>query len=258
MKKTILIHDASGNSSKSINKYLIEYFGQDSDYDVLFNVFHQRLYHMQQTKQPDVVVWSLSEYTQEIHDYIVEYSSTVKIILLVDNPISQPDLIEFLNNSKVNIILDKRTNYVFNNTIAEYGMLYEDALFFDQKKNRNNKTLVLLSQDNNKNLKIINLPKKIDKVYNIVTIGNNAYDSDTNLGLFRYAELGNILANFSRVVDIDNLYRLECQACSIPCSDIKEDFDITNITSFQSEIDNIEQYTYKNFVNTNIIPFIRK
>lgn len=258
MTKTILINDARSNAAKSINKYLLEHFGQDKDYTVLFNVFHQRLYHAQQTKKPDIVVWAISEYTQEIHDYIVEFSSTVKIILLVDTPITQPDLIKFLDQSNVNIILDKKTNYQFSNPIAEYDNLYEDSLFFNQNKEKNNKTLVLLSKNNEKNSEIIKLPTEIEEVYNIVAIGNPEYKSSINLGVFNYADLGNILAEFSTVVDIDNEYRLECQACGIPYAKIDDNFDIRNIASFEPDIDNLNESTYKHFVNNNIIPFIRK
>jgi len=258
MKKTILINDARSNAAKSINKYLIEEFAPDDNYDVLFNVFHQKLYHAHQTKKPDVVVWAISEYTQEIHDYIVEFSSTIKIILLVDTPITQADLIKFLNQSNVNIILNTNTKYEFSNPIATYDKLYEDSLFFNRNKDKNNKTLILLSSDNEKNLEIINLPKEIDKVYNIIAIGNPYYESNINLGLYNYAELGDILSDFSVVVDIDNTYNLECQACGVASALIDKDFDITNITRFNPEIEDIEQYTYKNFVTNNIIPFIRK
>lgn len=258
MKKTILINDARSNAAKSINKYLLEEFGKDKDYDVLFNIFHQKLYHVHQTKRPNVVVWAISEYTQEIHDYIIEFSSTVRIILLVDTPITQADLIQFLNQSNVNIILDKKTKYEFSNPIATYDKLYEDSLFFNQNKDKNDKTLILLSKDNDKNLEIINLPKEIKEVYNIVAIGNPAYESTINLGLFQYADLGNILSDFSVVVDIDNEYSLECQACGVRSAIIDKDFDITNITSFKPETEDIDQCTYNNFVNNNIIPFIRK
>ena len=258
MKKTILINDARSNSAKSINRYLLQEFGTDTEYDVLFNIFHQKLYHVHQTKKPNIVIWAISEYTQEIHDYIVEFSSTVKIILLVDTPITQTDLIQFLNKSNVNIILDKKTQYEFSNPIATYDRLYEDSLFFNQNKDKNGKTLILLSRDNDKNLEIINLPKEIETVYNVVAIGNPAYESTINLGLFNYGELGQILSDFSVVVDIDNDYSLECQACGIPSAVIDKDFDITDITSFKPETEDIDQYTYKNFVNNNIIPFIRK
>jgi len=258
MTKTILINDAKSNAAKSINKYLLEHFGQDSDYVVLFNVFHQKLYQAHQTKKPNIVVWALSEYTQEIHDYIVEFSSLVKIILLIDTTIIQPDIIQFLNQSNVKIILDKKTKSKLNNPIAEYDQLYEDSLFFDQKKERNNKTLILLSKNNTKNLETIKLPTEIKEVYNMVAIGNPEYDSPINLGVFHYAELGEILSDFSAVIDLDNEYRLECQACSIPYVRIDDDFDISNISSFEPDVDNINECTYKYFVNNNIIPFIRK
>lgn len=258
MKKTILINDARSNAAKSINKYLLEEFGPDENYDVLFNVFHQKLYHVHQTKKPDIVVWAISEYTQEIHDYIVEFSSFVRIILLVDTPVTQNDLIAFLNQSNVHIILDTTTNYELSNLVAKYDKLYEDSLFFNQEKQKNNKTLILLSRDNKKNLEVINLPKEIKEVYNIVAIGNSNYESTINLGLFNYAQLGGILSDFSIVVDIDNEYSLECQACGIPSAVVDKDLDITNITSFKPEIEDINKYTYKNFVNNNIIPFIRK
>ena len=73
-----------------------------------------------------------------------------------------------------------------------------------------------------------------------------------------YAELGDILSDFSAVIDLDNEYRLECQACGIPYVSLDDDFDISNISSFEPDVDNINECTYKHFVNNNIIPFIRK
>lgn len=248
MRKTILLNDGRNNICKSVNKAIIDSLSDSCD--IAFNKFHNRLFHAQQTANPSLTVWSASEYTQEFHDYVVEYNSKVTIILIVDVMISQPELIQFLNSSNVQIILDSQFNMQFKNTIVEYSDLYEDAIFYDMKKDRNDKTLAILSPDNEQNQKLNKLiyPHTSDKV---VAVGNPMFDSPVNLGIFNHPDLAAMLNKFSKVLDLSEQYKLESQACNIPYYKIDQNEP-------EDKIENLSEHTYKNFVESNILPFIRK
>lgn len=248
MRKTILLHDGRNSVCKSINKAIIDNLSDSCD--IAFNKFHNRLFHAQQTANPSLTVWSASEYTQEFHDYVVEYNSKVTIILIVDVMINQPELIEFLNNSNVQMIVDTKFGIKFKNTIAEYSNLYEDSIFYDMQQTRNDKTLAILSPDNEQNQKLTKLiyPFTSDK---IVAVGNPQFDSPVNLGIFNHPDLAAMLNKFSKVLDLSEQYKLESQACNIPYYKIDQN-------NPEDKIENLSEYTYKNFVENNILPFIRK
>ena len=254
MKKTILLNDCRNDASKSINKYLIENLSQD--YDIAFNQLHNRLFHTQQTIKGNALFWAASEYTQEFHDYVVEYQNDVAIFLLVDVYIQQKELIDFLNNSNIKLISNKNIDNKFTSCFAEYGDLYEDSIFYNMQKERNDKTIAILSHDNDKNNQILNPITYPVSDHKVIALGNPEYDSPINLGIFNSPDLSQIFNTFLQVIDLSGRYRLQAQACNIPYIDIETQIDISN-PQLNAEIDNLETCTYKHFVNNNIIPFIR-
>ena len=253
-KNTIVINDSPTNDTKSINKYLLE--NLSTDYDIVFNSLHGKLFHIHQTMKPKLVVWSASQYTQEFHDYITEHQNDTSIMLLIDIPIGQKDLVDFIKRSNVKIILNTQTQVQID-SIAQYDRLYEDDVFFDTSQERNDKTLVLLSSENTKNEKVNELcyPNTSHK---IVAVGNPEFDSPVNLGIYNLPDLALMLNKFKNVIDIDGNTVLPAQACEIPCietnGDLKQNF-INNV--FIQPVDNLQELTYKYFVNQNILPFIR-
>tara|TARA_B100001778_G_scaffold327237_1_gene324988 strand:+ start:5852 stop:6628 length:777 start_codon:yes stop_codon:yes gene_type:complete len=253
-KNTIAINDSPTNDAKSINKYLLE--NLSTDYDIVFNSLHGKLFHIHQTMKPKLVVWSASQYTQEFHDYITEHQNDTTIILLIDIPISQQDLIDFIKNSNVNIILNTRTQVQIE-SMAQYDRLYEDDVFFNKSQERNDKTLVLLSQADEKNQKINELCYPTTN-HKIVVAGNPEFDSPVNLGVYNLPDLAFMLNRFKNLIDIEGNAILPAQACEIPCIDtngnLKQNFK-NNV--FIQPVDNLQELTYKYFVNQNILPFIR-
>lgn len=253
-KNTIVINDAPSNDVKSINKCLID--NLSTDYDIVFSSLHGKLFHIHQTMKPKLVVWSATQYTQEFHDYVTEHQNDTCIVLLIDIPIKQTDLLNFIKNSNVHIILNTLTQ-VQMDSIAQYDMLYEDSVFFDSEKKRNDKTVVLLSGNNENNKKIYDLCYP-NTGHKIVAVGNPEFDSPVNLGVYNLPDLAVILNSFKNAIDIDGNLRLPAQACSIPCidtnGDLKQNFK-NNV--FVEPVDNLQELTYKYFVNQNILPFIR-
>lgn len=255
MNKKILINNGQNNCCKAINQQLLQ--NLSVDYDLVFNPLHGKLFHAHQTLKPKMVVWSLSEYTQEFHDYITEHHKDVIILLLVDVPIKQKELIDFIKSTNVKIILNETTGIELNN-IAKYSELYEDSIFFDKKKERNDKTIAILSGNNEENhiLHTVTYPDADNK---IIAMGNPQFDSPINLGLFNLPDLANILNTFKSVIDITGKFKLASQACQIPYisldGDLKENLE-NNV--YVKPVDNLDELSYKYFVNKNILPFIRK
>ena len=186
----------------------------------------------------------------------MEYQKDVCILLLVDTSIDQPDLLDFINNSNVKVILNTQTKVHIDN-IAQYDRLYEDDVFANTSEERNDKTLILLSSNNEKNKDIEELCYP-NTNYKIVTVGNPEFDSPVNLGVYNLPDLALMLNKFKSVIDIDGNCVLASQACGIPCIDtngnLKENFQ-NNV--FTKPVDNLQELTFKYFVNQNILPFIR-
>lgn len=254
MKTTILINNGKHNCCKAINKYLLANLAVE--YNIAFNVLHGQLFHLHQTLKPKMVIWSMSEYTQEFHDYIVEHSKDVVILLLADIPVNQTELINFIKNTNVKIILDQSTGTDLT-SMAEYTELYEDGIFFDKKQKRNDKIIAILSGNNEDNhiLHDVIYPETDHK---IVAMGNSQFDSPINLGVFNLPDLADILNTFKSVIDLTGKFRLASQACNIPHIDIQGDLkhNLAN-NIYTKSLENLDELSYKYFVNKNILPFIR-
>lgn len=257
MNKKILLHDANHNVAKGLNKYIIKYFQSANNIDILFNKFHGHLFSTHQKFKIHTLIWHCSEYSQEFHDFVNEYQNRVNIILVIDQDISNQELVSFLQKSNIGIITKKGllTNY---NSIGSFENLYDHEIFYEKTHNiRNNKILAILSNNekNNNLLTDIVYPKTN---YPIVVMNNPNFISQVNLGIFNYIELSDILNMYSYILDIDGSYLLEAQATNTKYYDINNYsiIDAIDKNLLVTPINNLEEYTYKNFVSKYIIPHI--
>lgn len=255
MSKTILLHDGQNNVIKGMNKYLIKILSDNQNNKIIFNRTHGSLFSIYQQHKPDVVFLQSSEYSQETQDFIADHHKNTDINLLIDVQIANENLNKFLNNAKVKIIKHKlnQTNYV--NTISVYDNLYDDEIFFDKKAARNNKILAILSKDNSRN-DILNEFLYPNTDHRILVMNNPAFRSPVNVGLFNYLDLGEILNTFDKLIDIDNFFCLEAQACNI------DSYEFHDRESLKQALDNkifrkkqidISGSTYNSFVTKELI-----
>lgn len=261
---TIASHDGLNNIVKAINKYLIKNIHDEKDTHLLFATLHGRLFSVYDQHKPDYLLWPVSEYTQELQDFITEYGNGIKIILIVDVVIPQEELNTFLNSrNNVAMIVDDGLATQYRNTIVRYGRMYDDEVYHTSDLERNDKIVALLSTDNDKNHRMLD-----DIIYpnnkhdhKIVVLNNLEFESPVNLGIFNYIDLGLILKTFKGVLDIDKTFQLESQSCGIKYFDIDDGniLDAINNDKCCATIDDISKYTYSHFVQQELLPhLIRK
>lgn len=258
----ILLHDGNNNVIKGLNKYLIKYLHGQNDIQVLFSNFHNRLLGVYQSHTPNIVVWPVSEYTQEVHDFITEYHLSTKILLVIDVDVAHKDLYAFWNKTPniKTIVNTKLSKQDYNNKIAQYISLYDDEIFkTDTTISRNNKIVAILSSDNNKNNELLsNIVYPYNK-YPIVAVNNPEFDSPINLGVVNYVDLSFIFKTFSKVIDIDRQYEIECHASDIDYINIY-DYSIDNAIEnnhLVPKITNIDEYGLSYFVKDKVLPYFK-
>jgi hypothetical protein len=228
-----------------------------SNTDVLFGKFHGKLFSTYQKHRFSNLVWHISEYTQEFHDFVRDHDDSVKIYLVVDGLVDDK-FVEHINNTNINVVLKKNIDSKYKNTVCLFDNLYDHTIFFDTGPERNNKIVVLLSKNNEKNIELLS-----DIIYpktnrQIVVMNNPEYESEVNVGVFNYPDLANILSLYSGVIDLDQNYLLESQASGINHYDIVNYSIIDAIDNIRltEKISNIETKTYKYFIDKYLIPHI--
>lgn len=252
--KKILLHNGNNNIVKAINKFLVKNLDSDKT-NILFNSWHGQLFNVYQKHKPDIMLWPSSEYTQEFHDFVTDHHTDIKIFLIVDVPITQPEVNLFINNTSVKIIKNKNYTFSYINTVAEYGSLYDHEIFMDQQLQRNNKIIAILSSNNEKNHQLLDdviYPNQ----YPVVVVNNPEFKSVVNLGVINYNDLAFIMNTYTQIIDIDNLFALEASACNIQNIDIS-DKNVANAIDnkiIKTPIANLDAHTYDRFVTQHIIP----
>lgn len=259
----IASHDGVNNVIKAINKYLIKNISTEKDTHLLFTSLHGKLFAMYDQHKPDFLLWPVSEYTQELQDFITEYNTNIKIVLIVDVVIPQEELNTFLNsrNNVVMIIQDDLTAK-YRNTILRYGRMYDDEVYHASDLERNDKIAALLSTDNDKNHRmldeIIYPNNKHD--HKIIVLNNPEFESPVNLGIFNYSDLSLILQTFKGVLDIDKTFQLEAQVCGIKYFDIDNGniLDAIDNDKCCDIIDDVSKHTYSHFVQHDLLPHLTR
>ena len=260
---TIASHDGVNNIVKAINKYLIRSLSQDKNSQMIFASLHGKLFSMYNQHKPNYLIWPVSEYTQELQDFITEYPVGIKIILIVDVAIPQDELNAFLNSrNNIAIVLNSNISTEYRNTISKYGRMYDDEVYHASELDRNDKIVTLLSTDNDKNHRMLDeiIYPNNEHDHKIIVLNNPEFQSPVNLGIFNYNDLAFILQTFSGVVDIDRTFELESQVCGIKYFNIEDGniLDAINNNKCHTPIENIAQHTYKNFVEQKLLPQLRE
>ena len=257
--KKILLHNGNNNVVKAINKFLAKNLDINQT-QILFNSWHNQLFEVYQKYQPDTIFWPSSEYSQELHDFITEYGfgSNVNIFLIVDVPVPQDQLNDFINQrDNIKIIKDSTIQTHYKNTIAEYSRLYDHEIFFDRQLSRNNKIIAILSPDNDRNHQLLDSVIYPNN-YPVVVVNNPKFESVVNLGLINYNDLAFIMNTYSKIIDIDNIFALEATACNIDVIDISDNNIAQAIdqNKCMSRAPDYRSHTYEIFVKEKIIPHI--
>lgn len=260
MKKTkIITHIAS--DSGEYRSFVKNLYDSDDNVDVSSTNFHGNLFEIYYQYKPDILVICASEYTQEFHDFISEHNKHLKIVLFVNLPVNNIQLIDFWNNTS--IIGVGRKDYLtkpLSNDRFFYNKLYDNSIFTKEiSKDRNDKIAVLLSKNDEINEKIIGpylYPATKEK---FVLFNSQTYKKFQNVGTLNAADTCLIFNTYKYLVDLDNSYELEAKVCAI--DNISTDGDllenIQNRVTKNSDI-NIEESSYDYFIKNKFLSTIIK
>ena len=245
--KKLLIHSTNNriyfpiiNKLASINEKCIT----GSLHNILFDTYHQH--------KPDLLMLPLEEYTQEFHDFISALHEKIDIVIFCDN--IQNELIPQFIQNKIKII-QKNSETVLD-TVLSYDKLYNEDIYKNLNLKRNDKTLVMLSEDQEKNNSILENVLYPKTKHKLCLINNHSFEHPQNIGVCNDNDTAYLLNTFGSFVDITNNFHLEAHACGI---NVLDDSDLLVNLEDHKYINSsysLQEYTVDTFVNQKLLPFI--
>jgi hypothetical protein len=254
---TILAHVGGTRKYRSILRHLYQKIPTVLHTDNL----HNKIFDVSYVKKPSILLFPISEYTQEIHTFISEKYQNTKPVIVIDRSVSQPELLGFLQQSvSSNFIVDSQTQHNPAPALS-YDYLYDDLIFHKLNNiERNTKIAVSLSADNEKNHKYLDqylFPN--NRISGLVLFNNPEFKHPQNIGICNEPDLNFILNTYSYYVDMDNEVGVEAAACNIIQLDKEQPLDecIKNqLWDTKHSEQSVEQYKCSSFVSDKLLPFL--
>lgn len=216
--KKILAHDGGSRIYRSIIRHIHKRVESITTVNL-----HNRLYDTCYLLKPEILIYPISEYSQEIHNFITEnIKQSSAFFMVIDTKVEQVELLNFLTkNTNIKFIVNTNieNTYVFSNPI-NYTNMYDDDLFFpiqDLAESRTAKVAILLSQNNELNHLQLDkqlLPQK--QQYSKVLFNNPEFTHPQNIGVCNEPDLNFILNYYSYLLDLDQQFMIEASVCKIP------------------------------------------
>lgn len=255
--KKILIHHSDEQEYNSIVHNLYDH--KDSLQIILANV-NRNLFDIYNKSKPDIVMFPASDYSQEIHDFISEYSRSIKIIVVANVKIDNQTILNFLDNNSV-LLIGKKNNVISEKILSKslfYDNLYNSKIYSCMNnKHRNDKIAVILSDNDDDNMKfLINIlyPKTKEK---LCLFNSNTFKHPQNLGYLSQADINLILNTFNKLIDITDSYSIEAQICGIENIEVSDNLleNIHNSTT-KPKIENTDTLSYSYFITNHLLKVI--
>lgn len=249
----ILAHNGGARQYKAILRHL------GNANDIVVNDLHNRLFDMCYVLKPNILLFPINEYTQEIHNYIEKNQHRHKIILYVDTAIDNPQLTHYLLNSNCGFITNQNINAQFatQNSIS-FEYIYDDHIYRQTPdQTRNNKIAVALSPDTDRDYAILK-----DMLYpnasNMVLFNNPNFKHPQNVGVYNESDLNYLLNTFSYFLDMTQDFALEAAAAGIVwCGDPETIKDRILSQDYNNSFDSTyQQYKCSTFVSQKLIPYL--
>lgn len=221
---------------------------------------HDQVYDTIYTTKANIIIYPISEYTQEIHNYIVdEANKKVSLVLYIDRNIEQKELLDFLTkNTATKYIIPKNIGYNLDSRCLIHENMYDNHIYsqMNMQESRNNKVAVLMSSEDDRNHEYLDsqlFPYK--NKYPIVLLNNPNFKHDQNIGICNEIDLNFILNKYSYLVDLDKEFFIEAKISNIPIVDTS--------LSIQDSIDQMKFIPYvdtaidcETFVKNQMIQFL--
>lgn len=254
--KKILAHIGGSRQYRSILRH-ISILNNDS-INFIANSLHSKLFDTCYTQKPDIILYPGVEYTQEIHNFIVQNNKKVQIILYIDRPVQPVDLFKFWSDTGCKILSYNRSGSIADN-LLECETFYDDSIFTTLPNlTRNTKIAVSLSIDNNKNNALLeNMLYPNQKEYNLVLFNNPEFKHPQNIGIYNEPDLNYILNTFGYFIDMDQEFVLEAAVCGIKNLDINHSNIIDALMNQQYIKQTLtDQNKCSHFVNNELIRYM--
>jgi hypothetical protein len=260
MKKIKVITHVPSNNDE-YRSFVKNLYNNDEILDVSSTNVHGNLFEIYYQYKPEILVLCASEYTQEFHDFISEHEKHLQIVLFINLPIANVQLIDFWNSTS--ILGVGRKDYpvkLLTNDKLFYNKLYDNTIFTkSDTEARNDKIAVLLSKNDEVNDKIIGpylYPSTKEK---FVLFNSPTYKKFQNVGTLNSTDTCLIFNTYKCLVDLDNNYELEAKVCSIDNIDTEGNLieNIKNHVVKNTHI-NIEESSYDYFIKNKFLSTIIK
>lgn len=245
--KKLLIHSTNNrvyfpiiNKLSSISENCII----GSLHNVLFDTYHQN--------KPDLLMLPLEEYTQEFHDFVSAFHEKIDIIIFCES--IQNEMVQQFIENKIKII--QKNSESISDTILSYDKIYNENIYKNLNLKRNDKILVMLSEDQEKNSKILENILYPKTKHKLSLINNHNFEHPQNIGVCNDNDTAYMLNTFESFIDITDNFDLEAHACGINVLD-KGDLLFNLENNKYSKINySLQDYTVDTFVNQKLLPFI--
>lgn len=252
--KKILLHLSNENEYRSFIRSLVK--NAKDNLNLIGNVVHDVLFDTHYKLKPDVVILPTNEYTQEFHDYITEYYNSTKIVLFTNNVVVNTNIINFWNSTNITIVSKKEwyTEQQPKNLIS-YDSLYDDEIYKNLQKQRNNKVAVYLSSDDDNNKQLLEGILYPHTKIPLVMFNSPTFKHPQNVGLLTSEDSCKILNTYQALIDVDNRFSLEAAACGI--DNLSTNGNISdNISSkiLKPNVIDISNRSYSHFIQTTFLP----
>ena len=217
---------------------------------------HQHLFDFVHINNIENIILPIHEYSQEFH-YFVQNNFKTKNIILYFGHANHEDLNKYCVENNIWVIKHSPTN--LSDPFMSYNKIYDNTVFKPISNiTRNNKILIVLSQDNNKNKKLLDNALYPDSKLPVCLINNPEYEHAQNIGVAYQADLAIMLNSFEYLIDIDGAFTLEAQACEIKNLIIQDGIvsSIENKTIYEI-IPDLEKFSSDIFIKTKLLPIMK-
>lgn len=217
---------------------------------------HQQLFDFVHINNIDNIILPVHEYSQEFH-YFVQNNSKNKNIILYFGHADHEDLRKYCVENQIAMI--KHTVEDLSIPFVTYSRIYDNTVFKPISNIiRNNKILVVLSQDNEKNKQLLDNHLYPDSKLPVCLINNPSYEHVQNIGVAYQTDLAIMFNTFEYLVDLDGSFGLEAQACGIKNLQLVDNMTETfNKKSVTEDIQNLEEFSSDTFINNKLLPIMK-
>jgi len=202
---TILAHHCIDKEYLSILNAL------DKECKLTITKLHEHIFDYMHLNPVENLLLPIQEYTQEFHSF-VESNHLKMNIFLYFGSMRHKQLEEYSSQNNIFTIIKSPED---TENFITFSKLYDNIIFNIKNKTRSKKTLVILSRDNNKNKNIFDNKLYPHQKLSVCLINNPEYKHPQNIGIATQNEIAELLNSYNNLLDIDNEFELEAQACGI-------------------------------------------